>query len=167
MQLPKFSTISQISIAYFKIYFRISFGPMVWAVITFFLLFCYAVLIAYYYGHFKKLPCFSARSCHPKTFISVIVAARNEEKALPRLLHALSAQTYPPELFEIILVDDFSTDGTAAVAQIFSNPHITVIQPQVPSNVSSKKRAIEAGVQHARGSLLLITDADCLPGKDW
>src|SRR5512142_2293885 len=45
--------------------------------------------------------------------ISVIVAARNEERALPALLRALLAQDYPPERREIILVDDRSTDGTA------------------------------------------------------
>jgi cellulose synthase/poly-beta-1,6-N-acetylglucosamine synthase-like glycosyltransferase len=97
----------------------------------------------------------------------VLVAARNEAESLPPLLKALAAQTYPQERFEIIIIDDFSIDGTAAVAQTFSNPHIRVIQPAVASNQSSKKRAIEAGVREAKGPLLLITDADCMPPENW
>src|SRR6478735_11040244 len=106
---------------------------MIWVVVTLFLLIGYAVLIGYYYGHFKKLPHFSAGGYHPNTFVSVIVAARNEEKTLPQLLQALSKQTYPQKLFEVIVVDDFSTDGTAAVVQTFSKPHVKVIKPSVSS----------------------------------
>lgn len=140
---------------------------MVWLIITAFLLIGYAILIWYYYGHFKKLPRFSAPDYAPTTFVSVIVAARNEEKTLPHLLNAFVAQTYPPHLFEIIIVNDYSTDNTAAVVQTFSKPHIRLIQPSVAAAQSSKKRAIEAGVHAAKGPLLLITDADCIPGKDW
>jgi cellulose synthase/poly-beta-1,6-N-acetylglucosamine synthase-like glycosyltransferase len=135
--------------------------------ITLFLLLGYLLLIRYYYGHFKKLPQFSAAGFQPKSFVSVLVAARNEEKNLPQLLHALSLQTYPPELFEVLVIDDFSTDGTVAVVQSFSKSHIRIIQPNVAMQHSSKKRAIEAGVQQAQGPLLLITDADCTPGADW
>lgn len=140
---------------------------MVWLCVTFFILAGYAFLISFYYGHFKKLPLFSAGDVHPKTFVSLIVAARNEEQTLPRLLSALEEQTYPQELFEIIIVDDFSTDATVAAIQPFLNLHITVIQPDVHPDQSSKKRALEAGIRNAKGPLLLITDADCIPGNDW
>ena len=56
---------------------------------------------------------------HP--FISVIVAARNEEHSLPKLLKALSSQTYPKEKYEVIIVDDRSTDSTSAVVDNFKN----------------------------------------------
>ena len=148
---------------------------MVLPVLTFLILLGYLFLIRYYHGHFKKLPFFSASGYAPETFVSVLIAARNEEKTIPHLLEALAQQTYPQHLFEVIVVNDFSTDNTAAVVQtlrqaqdkLFSKPHITVIQPGGSAEQSSKKRAIEAGVQHARGPLLLITDADCVPGKDW
>src|SRR5438270_2299713 len=115
MQLPKSNTIFQIFIGCRKIYFRSSFGAMAWLVVTVILLLGYAGLIVYYYGHFKKLPLFAAKDHVPKTFVSVLIAARNEEKTLPQLLKALSLQTYPQECFEIIVIDDFSTDNTAAV----------------------------------------------------
>jgi cellulose synthase/poly-beta-1,6-N-acetylglucosamine synthase-like glycosyltransferase len=143
--------------------------------ITLFLLLGYLLLIRYYYGHFKKLPHFSAIGSEPRTFVSVLIAARNEENTLPQLLHALALQSYPSEFFEVLVIDDFSTDATVAVVQtlrqaqdkLFSKPHIKIIQPNVEPQHSSKKRAIEAGVQHAKGPLLLITDADCIPGSDW
>src|SRR6476469_6176103 len=140
---------------------------MAWLIVTLLLLVGYAVLMGYYDGHFKKLPLFSAPDFAPKTFVSVLVAARNEEKNLPHLLKALTTQTYPQEQFEIIIIDDFSTDSTAAVVQTFSNPHIHLIRPNSSESQSSKKRAIETGVQHAKGPLILITDADCIPEKDW
>jgi cellulose synthase/poly-beta-1,6-N-acetylglucosamine synthase-like glycosyltransferase len=140
---------------------------MVWLVITSFLLVGYGLLIRYYYGHFKKLPLFSANDYEPKTFVSVIVAARNEEGTMPHLLNALAVQTYPQSRFEIIIVDDFSTDNTAGVVQTFLKPHIHYIQPAIDPTQSSKKRAIEAGVRAAKAPLLLITDADCIPGRDW
>lgn len=148
---------------------------MVPAGITFIFLLGYAFLMRYYYGHLKKLSHFSAKRYQPDTFVSVLVAARNEETTLPQLLQALAQQTYPPALFEVLLIDDYSTDGTAAVVQslrqtqdkLFSNLPIRVIQPTVAAAQSSKKRALEAGVAQANGPLLLVTDADCLPGPDW
>ncbi len=140
---------------------------MVWLAVTLVLLLGYGLLIRYYHGHFKKLPLFSAGNYSPKTFISVLVSARNEAATLPHLLHALAAQTYPQNRFEIIIVDDYSTDDTMAVVQTFSKPHIRIIQPDVDAARSSKKRAIETGVKEAKGPLLLITDADCIPAPDW
>jgi cellulose synthase/poly-beta-1,6-N-acetylglucosamine synthase-like glycosyltransferase len=140
---------------------------MVLSAISFLLLLGYAVLIRYYYGHFKKLPLFSPGAVMPQTFVSVIIAARNEAANLPPLMHALAAQTYPPHLFEVILVDDFSTDNTMQVVRTFSKVHVAVLQPAVPAAESSKKKAIETGVQKAKGPLLLITDADCIPPPRW
>ncbi len=140
---------------------------MFWLVATFFALLFYAALLQSYHGHFKKLPLFLPAADKPQTFVSVLIAARNEEKNLPQLLHALAAQSYPQALFEIIVVDDFSEDGTAAVVQTFSRVHARVVRPNVAAEVSSKKRALEAGIAAARGALLLITDADCVPGPKW
>jgi cellulose synthase/poly-beta-1,6-N-acetylglucosamine synthase-like glycosyltransferase len=140
---------------------------MVLLVVSLFLLLGYAVLIRYYYRHFKKLPFFSTGAGLPQTFVSVIIAARNEAANLPPLLQALAAQTYPPHLFEVIIVDDFSTDNTRSVIQTFSKPHAVVTRPAGEAAQSSKKKAIEAGVLKAKGPLLLITDADCIPPPRW
>src|SRR5215213_7614268 len=104
----------------------------------------YALLIFYYFYHWLHVKNFSV-SDEGNIFISVVVAARNEEKNIAALIKALQQQTYSPDLFEIIIVDDHSTDRTAEIVQGFSNDHIHLIQP-TDATQSSKKKAIEAGV---------------------
>jgi cellulose synthase/poly-beta-1,6-N-acetylglucosamine synthase-like glycosyltransferase len=140
---------------------------MVLLLITVLLLAGYGFLINYYYYHWKKLPSFQPCNELPTVFISVVVAARNEEKTLPHLLQALEQQTYPQHLFEVIIVDDFSTDGTGSVVPTSLKPNIRLMQPQVDAKHSSKKKAIETGVKAANGELLVITDADCIPQREW
>lgn len=140
---------------------------MLWLPVTFLLLLAYTLLLRFYYRHWKRLPYFTPEDEQLKTYVSVIVAARNEEENLPHLLNALTAQTYPQELLEIIVVDDFSTDGTAAVVEQYAGKGVRLLQPIVTAAHSSKKKAIETGVTAARGTLILVTDADCLPGPHW
>ena len=96
--------------------------------------------------------------------ISVIVPARNEEASLPACLASLVSQT--GVTFEIIVVDDGSTDRTRAVAQTF--PDVRVIEPPpLPSGWTGKNSAMVAGTHEAKGKWLLFTDADTVhkPGS--
>lgn len=136
-------------------------------IITAVLLGLYGCLILFYGYHWKRLPLYAPSKAAPGVYLSVVVAARNEEKTLPLLLGSLQAQSYPKELFEVIVVDDFSCDGTAAAVAPFLSERVRLIHPQTDAAASSKKRAIEAGVTAAKGSLVVITDADCLPPCRW
>jgi len=82
-------------------------------------------------------------------------------------LKALVEQTYPQDNFEIIVVDDFSTDETASKVKSFVLPNLVLIQPGTSLTSSSKKKAIETGIKTAKGELIVTTDADCLPPKKW
>jgi cellulose synthase/poly-beta-1,6-N-acetylglucosamine synthase-like glycosyltransferase len=104
-------------------------------------------------------------------FISIIVPARNEEANIGLLLTSLQNQTYNQSLFEIIVVDDFSEDKTASVVKTFSggNVHYVALK-DIIGNVSLnsyKKKAIEAGISHAKGELIVTTDADCVAENKW
>jgi glycosyltransferase involved in cell wall biosynthesis len=96
--------------------------------------------------------------------VSVIVPARNEEACLGACLSSLSAQTGVG--FEIIMVDDASTDRTREIAQSFPLVRIVDADPP-PPGWTGKNNAMAAGVRVARGEWLLFTDADTvhLPGS--
>ncbi len=94
----------------------------------------------------------------------MIVPARNEEDCLGFCLQSLVAQTGID--FEIIVVDDHSTDGTRAIAASF--PQVRVIEAgPLPTGWTGKSNAVTCGAREARGSWLLFTDADTVhkPGS--
>jgi len=140
---------------------------MFWLLLAAFILLLYALLIVFYWRGWKKLTYYHPSSEKERRFLSVIVPARNEEKNISHLLDALSQQTYPKDFFEIIIVDDFSTDNTAEIVKNSGLTNLILIRPETPSRLSSKKKAIEVGIQKARGELIVATDADCIPTKKW
>src|SRR6202048_954618 len=96
--------------------------------------------------------------------VSVIVPARTEESCLGACLESLVAQTGVP--FEIIVVDDHSTDRTREIAQ--SSPGVRVLEAgALPEGWTGKNNAVTAGARAARAQWLLFTDADTvhLPGS--
>ena len=101
-----------------------------------------------------------ARPALPQTpFVSVIVCSYNGAKTLGSCLESLGKLDYPD--YEIILVDDGSTDETAAVAQRF--PHVRYIHQ---SN-HGLSHARNTGARAAKGEVLAYTDSDCMPDGDW
>jgi glycosyltransferase involved in cell wall biosynthesis len=96
--------------------------------------------------------------------VSVIVPARNEEASLGTCLASLCAQR--DIAFEIIVVDDASTDGTRAAAESFAGVRV-IAAPPLPDGWCGKSNAAFAGARIARGRWLLFTDADTLhlPGS--
>lgn len=103
-----------------------------------------------------------------KIQLSVIIAAKNEELNLDQLFIALENQNYPRDKFEVIFVDDNSTDGTFARAKEFSNrfPNFHLIKAE-QKNLPAKKGALELGIGLSRFPFLLFTDADCSPQTNW
>lgn len=102
--------------------------------------------------------------------ISVIIAARNEEKHLPNLLDSLISQNYSKENYEIIVVDDRSEDNTAAVVKLYQtkNSNLTLLQIKNESkSLLGKKGALDIGIRAAKHNILAFTDADCVPTNNW
>lgn len=133
------------------------------------LTFIYALAIIFIAIGVVRLPD-PSNKIQPK--ISIIVAFRNEERNITQLLSALSQQNYPPHLQEIILIDDASTDASYSIAQKFitesQNPQVKLLKSLGREKViSPKKHALEQGIHHAKGEILLFTDADCIPPPEW
>ncbi|MET0392945.1 MAG: glycosyltransferase [Chitinophagaceae bacterium] len=129
------------------------------------LLIVYSLLIFYYRQSWNNLPLHVAPAYTPATTVSVIIPARNEAENIGRLLTVLQQQTYPRELFGVIVIDDHSTDDTAAIVQQFAG--VTLLQLTDDGINSYKKKAIETGIAAARGELIITTDADCWCGPNW
>jgi len=107
---------------------------------------------------------------YEKKKVSIIIAARNEEKNIPQLLTSLMNQTYPKELFEVIVVDDDSNDKTAEVVLQFKEKwnNIHLIKTEKRQQViSPKKNALSQGINASSGDIICCTDADCVVGKFW
>ena len=127
-----------------------------------FLFFALVTLVIYRY----KLP---SESQTEKPGVSVIVCAKNEYENLQKLIPALLQQEYPN--FEIILVDDKSTDETYdyAIELEQREKKFKLLRIDLtPDHIHNKKYAITLGVKAAKNDIILLTDADCLPaGENW
>ena len=104
----------------------------------------------------RRIPaCPPAEPC-AKESVSIIIPARDEEQNLPRLLQSLAGSA--AGLDEVLVVDDGSTDNTAAVAARFSARVLT--SAAKPAGWSGKSWACYQGAQSATGKLLVFVDAD-------
>lgn len=92
--------------------------------------------------------------------VSVVVAAYNAARTLPACLDALTRLNYPD--YEVVLVDDGSTDGTPEVAREF--PMVRYFRLEENRGLSVARNT---GVELATGEVVAFTDADCRPDADW
>lgn len=95
-----------------------------------------------------------------KICYSIVIPAHNANKTLSDTLIALKHQSISPDDYEVIVVDDGSTDETAALAHRFGANCIN--QPN-----RGPAAARNNGVRVAKGDIILFTDADCIPDWDW
>lgn len=122
------------------------------------------VVLALIVGIRRLRPC----SFEGKPFVSVIVSARNEETHVEDLLGCLVAQDYPS--YEIIIVNDRSSDNTSAIVEQFQQQHPIIRRIDITSpsqDMSSKKHALAQGIVGSKGEILMFTDADCRPPSCW
>lgn len=107
----------------------------------------------------------------PKTKITVIIPVRNEANGILYLLQCIDNQHIDRELFEVIVVNDASTDNTLQIIGDFSKKSNLTIKlinlPEQQDNQSPKKRAITEALQIATGELIVTTDGDCSMGGNW
>jgi cellulose synthase/poly-beta-1,6-N-acetylglucosamine synthase-like glycosyltransferase len=101
--------------------------------------------------------------------VSVIIAARDEEANLSDCLESVANQNYPVSLYEIIVMNDGSTDGTETICSDFVKryPNIKSIRVKDDSIIRGKANALAQGIAAAIGEIILITDADCTVPRTW
>lgn len=94
-------------------------------------------------------------------FVSVVIPVWNAPAQIDACLRAMATQTYPKDRFEVIVVDNGSTDATPEVVAGFAWA-ILLSEP-----VAGSYRARNRGLRHARGDYVAFTDADCVPDPGW
>ena len=135
----------------------------------------YLVMVLYFFIgwlRLKKVSNGSAADENKLPFVSVLIPARNEEAHIKTCIEAIFKQQYPAHLFEVIVIDDYSTDSTLSLAREVNQRNLLVLDLQQylgkPGEYSpNKKKAIALGVKNARGSLILCTDGDCYMNETW
>jgi cellulose synthase/poly-beta-1,6-N-acetylglucosamine synthase-like glycosyltransferase len=124
------------------------------------------LLIFYYFYGWIRLEYYEPLSKNLSTRISVILPVRNEEKNIKNILADLCEQTYPKHLYEIIIIDDHSSDATKTEIHKANAENIRYLNLENHSD-TGKKAAIQLGIHHATGELIITTDADCRMGNNW
>ena len=140
------------------------------AIVLFICLFIYVVFISQLIFGFDKVKLFERTNEIPKTTFSIIVPFRNEEKNIGKLLQSISKLNYPTELFEIIMIDDFSEDASVRIYIKWRLEngliHSTLLENLRLSN-SPKKDAISRAIPIVKNEWIITTDADCMVNKNW
>ena len=134
----------------------------------------YALLLVAYRYWFYKLKIFRpSNEVTENINFTIVIPARNEADNIKACVDSILAQDYPFDAYEIIVIDDFSEDDTAAIVKsiglIYPNVHLLSLADYYkPEEMNSfKKKAIEKAVSHAKGDWIVTTDADCIIPKHW
>ncbi len=143
-------------------------------IFTALLLLAHAILIEKYRHWFLKLKPFVIKKGEPcVTQFSIIIPARNESLNIEKCLKTIFANEYPKNLYEIIVVDDYSTDNTAEIVRQMQNQNSNLHLIQLENLLhkkqlnSYKKKAIEIAIQQSTGAYIVTTDADCIIPLKW
>ena len=144
---------------------------MIFQSVSLILFLCYVILILAITVGWYRLKAFKSNHLLPEIKVSVVIAARNEAMNIEALLTSLCRQDYPRHLYEIILVDDHSTDETSQIAEAFisiqkDSTNLKLITLSGDEGFG-KKAALTQGIQASDGEIIVITDADCTAGISW
>jgi cellulose synthase/poly-beta-1,6-N-acetylglucosamine synthase-like glycosyltransferase len=144
----------------------------VYCLLSLSLAFIYAYFFVLYIKHWHSLPYFPKKDGFvPKTLISVLIPARDEEDNIVQCIQSIVQGNYPEHLFEIIVIDDHSEDSTPQCVRDFGQHNVRLIElkhyVKLGENQPFKKRAIEAAIGEANGDLIVTTDGDCIASDNW
>jgi len=126
--------------------------------------YCYIILS--YFKAWRSIPEYYSGK-EPTSFVSVIIAFRNEAKNLNALLNSLVNQNMPESLHEIILVNDHSEDDSTQIIKPFIEQYKNLKLIEPGNGFTGKKAAIRKGISLAKGTFIVTTDADCIVKPDW
>ncbi|MDG5490335.1 glycosyltransferase [Psychroserpens sp. SPM9] len=130
----------------------------------------YLLLIASLIYGFDKVSSFKIDDVVPQTKFSIVIPFRNEAENIPALLDAISQLQYPKSMYEILFVDDASTDDSVeqinSKMKAFKSVQFSMLKNNRTSP-SPKKDAVTTAIKQAKHQWIVTTDADCSVPKYW
>ena len=98
---------------------------------------------------------------NPLPFVSIIVPAYNASRTIRMCIEALLSQSYDRNRYEVIIVDNVSTDKTPEIIKEY--PVTYILEDKVHTSYGARN----AGIRSAKGEIIFLTDSDCIPEKNW
>lgn len=138
--------------------------------IAIFITVCYFIMIGFFIVGFDRLPVPKKNQTPPVNSFSIIIPFRNEAINLPGLLDSIGSLDYPPDLFEIIFVNDDSNDNYLDLIENFQKDQPNISLQIIESDrqtISPKKDAINTGISDSKFDWMISTDADCTIPRKW
>lgn len=138
-------------------------------ILLFVILIIYMGLIISFFFGMRRIPTFQLSSAEKFTKFSIIIPIRNEANVLPTLLNSLNKLIYKPSHFEILFVDDDSTDESSNLIEKYAETSDLPIRllVNIRSSASSKKDAIRLAIEESSYPWIITSDADCIFSKNW
>lgn len=134
--------------------------------LVFVLIYCIFILkIAYVWNSIKLSV--SPTNTATKNFFSILVPIRNEGSNIAKTLSSILDNNYDKESYEIIVINDHSTDNSKAIVKAFIITHSNVRLLNLANEMTGKKQAVTYGVSQAKGDIMLCTDGDCEVHANW
>jgi len=133
-------------------------------------LYIYVLTISHLIYGYGKIKTYYHSKINPKTFFAIIIPFRNEEENLPHLLESIKKLNYPKDLFEIVLVDDFSLDDSVKLIykwRMENGEFQTTLLENLRISNSPKKDAISRAIPILKNEWIITTDADCVVPENW
>ena len=130
----------------------------------------YFLLILGFYLGVKKILEFRTDNPLFQTNFSILIPFRDEATNLPILLDSIAQLDYPNNQFEIVFVNDDSSDNSVQLVQSFAEEHLNLnikILENQRHSISPKKDAITTAIKQSKFDWILTTDADCVLPKKW
>jgi glycosyltransferase involved in cell wall biosynthesis len=151
-----------------------------WTITSYSLTAFYCCLIVFFYVGLLAIILRTKRqnnlpTSNVQNTFSIVISARNEEGFISQCLQSIIKQNYASDKFEIIVINDHSTDDTLAFINQFkiknlipiNRDQISIIDLADFEKINNKKQAITKGIELAKFDYIILTDADCTRGNNW
>jgi glycosyltransferase involved in cell wall biosynthesis len=96
--------------------------------------------------------------------VTILILTKNQKGAIEKCLDACLDQSYNKKDYDIVVVDDYSTDGERELLKKFRNPRVkTILMEQWAGRV----KATNIGMRSSKGEFIALMNADCVPEREW